>query len=292
MKKTFSEKLFDILNPAFLVVAALLCVLPFIHVIAISLSSGTAATAGRVGLIPVEFSLNSFEFAFEKKEFMTSFINSIKRVALGVTINMTLLIMAAYPLSKKNSEFPGRTFISWFFVLTMLIGGGLIPTYLVVTWTGIRDTIWALILPGAINAFHLTILINFYRQIPRELEESAYLDGAGSWTILFFIYVPLSIPALATLTIFNTVMHWNEWFSGLIYMNSVKKYPLQSYLQTVIIDINFDTMNIDEMELMEKITNRTFNAAQIVIATFPIICIYPFLQKYFVKGMTLGSLKG
>ncbi len=292
MKNNIQDKIFDIFNYAFLISLALLCVLPFIHILAISFSSGPAATAGKVTLWPVEFNTNSYIYAFSKPEFIRAFFNSVKRVLLGVTVNMALLSITAYPLSKPVGTFFGRTFFSWFFVVTMLVSGGLIPTYLVVNWTGIRDTIWSLILPTAVNAFHLTILLNFYRQIPRELEESAFLDGAGQWTILFRLYIPLSIPALATLTIFNTVAHWNEWFHGIIYLDSMKKYPLQSYLRNVIIDVSFDTIDVNMMDILAEVTSRTFRAAQVVIATVPIICIYPFLQRYFVKGMTLGSLKG
>lgn len=292
MKKPTGSRVFEITNDILLIVLALLCVLPFLHVAAISLSSAPAATAGEVGLWPVGFTLDSYKYALQRTEFVVSIYNTIQRVLLGVSINMLLLVLTAYPLSKSSQVLPGRTLFAWFFVITMLIGGGLIPTYLVVSWTGIRNTIWSLVLPGAVNAFNLTILLNFFRQIPKELEESAVLDGASQLAILAAVFLPLSVPALATLTIFNTVGHWNEWFSGLIYMDSVRNYPLQSYLQTVIVEINFDIMTLDQIEMMTRVTNRTFKAAQIMIATLPIIFIYPFLQRHFVKGMTLGSLKG
>lgn len=292
VRRSLGDRTFNFFNYTFMIMLAVICILPFIHVAALSFSSGEAATAGRVGLLPVEFSLNSYEYAFQKPEFLNAFKNSLLRVALGVSINMVLVTLCAYPLSKTNKVFPGRTFFSWFFVVTMLVGGGLIPTYLVVSATGLRNTIWSLVLPGAVNAFNVTILLNFFRQIPKELEESAFLDGAGQWRILFNVYLPLSGPALATLTLFTTVGHWNEWFNALIYMNSPKQYPLQSYLQNIIVNPNFDMLDMDQMELMMTITSRTFKAAQIMIATIPILCAYPFLQKYFVKGMTLGSLKG
>ncbi len=293
MKKiTFGEKTFVVFNYMFLGLLAVSCLLPFIHMVAISFSSSAAATAGRVTLWPVDFALNSYQFAFQRPEFVTAFLVSVERVLLGVTFNMLILVLTAYPLSKSSRELPGRTWISWIFVVTMFVGGGLIPTYLVVSATGIRNSIWALIIPGAVQAFNITILLNFFRQLPKELEESAFIDGAGQLKILFSIYLPLSIPALATLTIFNTVGHWNEWFSALIYMDSQKKYPLQTYLQGMIVDPDWTLVDTTQRELMAKISSRTFKAAQILIATVPVLVVYPFLQKYFIKGMTLGSLKG
>lgn len=293
MKKlAFGEKAFVVFNYTFLGILAISCLLPFIHMFAISFSSSAAATAGKVTLWPVDFALNSYQFAFQRPEFITAFMVSLQRVLLGVTFNMLLLILTAYPLSKSKKELPGRTWISWIFVVTMFVGGGLIPTYLVVSATGIRNSIWALILPGAVQAFNVTILLNFFRQLPKELEESAVIDGAGQLKILFGIYIPLSIPALATLMIFNTVGHWNEWFSAIIYMDSQKRYPLQTYLQGMIVDPDWTLVDTTQRELMAKISGRTFKAAQILIATVPVLVVYPFLQKYFIKGMTLGSLKG
>lgn len=292
IQTTFGEKLFETINYIFLAFLALTCVMPFIHMFAVSFSASSAATAGRVSFWPVEFSLSSYEYAFQRPEFFRAFFVSLERVLLGVSVNMALLILTAYPLSKTKKELPGRSFFSWIFVVTMFVGGGLIPTYLVVSATGIRNSIWALILPGAVQAFNVTILLNFFRQLPKELEESALMDGAGQLRILLSIYVPLSIPALATLTIFNTVGHWNEWFSALIYMNSEKKYPLQTYLQGMIVNPDWTLVDTTQRELMAKISNKTFKAAQILIATVPVLVVYPFMQKYFVKGMTLGSLKG
>ncbi len=283
---------FHVVNYTILVLLAASCVLPFLHVISLSFSSGVAADKALVGLWPVDFSLAAYQYAFGKTLFLRSIWNTVKRVILGVSISMVLTVLASYPLSKANRVFPGRTAFAWFFMVTMLIGGGLIPTYLVVTWTGIRNSIWALVLPGAVWGFNVALLLNFFRQIPAELEESAFMDGAGAWRILLQIYVPLSLPALATLTIFGTVAHWNEWFHGMIYLDSSRDYPLQTYLQGVIVQPSFDMLDQAQLELMLRLSRRTFNAAQIVIASVPIICVYPFLQKYFVRGLTLGSVKG
>jgi putative aldouronate transport system permease protein len=283
---------FRIINTAVLVCLSLICLLPFIHVTALSFSSAVAADKGIVGLWPRQLTLKAYEYAFSQTLFLRAFWNTVERVVLGVGIGMTLIVLTAYPLSKRKSMLPGRSFFAWFFMITMLINGGLIPTYLVVSWTKLRNTVWALVIPGAVYAFNVALLLNFFRQIPEEMEESAFLDGAGPWRILLTIYLPLSLPALATLTIFTTVGHWNEWFQGLIYLDSIRDYPLQTYLQGIIVDPSFDMADVTKVEMMLKISRKTFNAAQIVIATIPIICVYPFLQKFFVRGLMVGSLKG
>ena len=287
-----SDKVFHAANYSFVAILALLCVLPFVHVLALSFSSAIAADKGIVGLWPVQFTTAAYEFAFSQSLFLRAIWNTIKRVLLGVALNIALITITAYPLSKRKEVFPGRGVFAWFFMATMLVNGGLIPTYLVVTWTGLRNTIWALVLPGAVYAFNVALLLNFFRQIPAEIEESAFLDGAGSWRVLLSLYVPLSVPALATLTIFSTVGHWNEWFHGLIYLDSMRDYPLQTYLQGVIIDPSTALVDVSQVELMLRISRKNFNSAQIVIATVPVIAVYPFLQRYFVKGLMIGSLKG
>lgn len=282
---------FHVVNTALLVALALSCVLPFVHVLALSFSSGGAADRAEVSLWPVQPTLASYRYAFQNTGFLRSLWNTLKRVALGVSIGMTLTVLAAYPLSKSRHQFPGRSLLAWYFVVTMLVSGGLIPTYLVVSATRLRNTVWALVLPGAVWAFNVTVLLNFFRQIPKELEESAFLDGAGAPRTLVAIYLPLSTAALATIAIWTTVAHWNEWFHGLIYMDSIRDYPLQTYLQGMIVQPRFDLMDSAQVQLMMQLSRRTFNAAQIVIATVPVILVYPFLQRYFVKGMQLGGLK-
>jgi len=286
---------FDVFNYLILGFLALSCVLPFIHVMAVSFSESSAASAGQVGLWPVRFTTESYALAMRRPRFFISMWNSIQRVGLGVFVNMLITILTAYPLSKAKGVFKGRTFFSWFFVVTMLIGGGMIPTFIIVSMTGIRNTIWALILPGALPVFNMVVLLNFFRQLPNELEEAAVLDGAGDFRILFQIFVPLSLPCLATLIIFQTVGHWNDWFSGMIYMDNIDNYPLATYLHNVLQRPNFDQisqMTHEERRRMLQISPRTLQNAQITMATLPIVLIYPFLQRFFVKGLTLGSLKG
>jgi putative aldouronate transport system permease protein len=292
IKKSFGENVFEVINYTVLAFLGIICILPFIHMLAVSFSSSSAATAGYVGLWPVKFTLSSYEYSFQNPDFIQAFFVTLKRLALGVTTDMLILVLTAYPLSKTNRQMPGRSVLSWIFILTMFVSGGMIPVYLVVNATGINNTIWALILPCTVQAFNIAVLLNFFRQIPKELEEAALIDGASQIRILFMIYIPLSIPALVTLLIFDTVFHWNEWFMAIIYLNDQSKYPLQSYMQSIIVDPTKVVIDSSQLKLMTKISSQTFKAAQILIATVPIICVYPFLQKYFIKGMTLGSLKG
>ena len=297
-KKRFkfkSEYIFEIINAIFLGALALSCLLPFVNLAAVSLSGASAASTGLVGLWPVDFSLEAYGYAFGKSRFILSIQNSLFRVVLGVAVNMGLTILTAYPLSKTAKEIKIRSGVAWFFVITMLIGGGMIPTFLIVTWTGLRNTIWALIIPGAVPVFNVVVLQNFFKTtVPKELDESAALDGAGDWRTMIQIYLPLSMPCIATLIVFITVGHWNEWFNGMIYLDDIRKYPLATYLHNVLKLPRFDDPNMtrEEMQRIAQISSKTLTSAQVMIATIPIIMIYPFLQRFFVKGMTLGSLKG
>ncbi|MEI8093723.1 MAG: carbohydrate ABC transporter permease [Spirochaetales bacterium] len=266
-----------------------------INVLAVSFSSSTAASAGIVTLWPVDFTLKSYQFALGKPEFIQSFVVSIQRLILGVAVNMLLTITCAYPLSKDKKTFRWRGPYLWFFFVTMVFSGGLIPWYMTIQTLGLGNSLWALILPGAVPVFNVILLLNFYRGVPKELEESAHMDGATIWQVLWKIIVPLSKPALATIALFSAVGHWNSWFDGLVLMNDPNNYPLQTYLQTVVVSRDmtlFQHATKEQLEMLQSISDRTTKAAQIFIATLPILAAYPFLQRYFVKGLTLGAVKG
>jgi len=290
-RMSWSRKSFLVFNYIFLAALSLLCLIPFVHILAISFSSASAATGGLVKLWPVDFTTAAYEFVLRQKEFLLAFGISVERVLLGTLVNMVLTVLVAYPLSKEVRQFSMRTVYVWFFVLTMLFSGGLIPLYMTVRSLHLLDSIWALILPAAVPVYNVVLLLNFFRGLPKELEESAKIDGAGVFTIMWKIFVPLSKPAMATLTLFCAVGHWNAWFDGLIYMNQPKNYPLQSYLQTVVIARDTSFMTPEELELLMQVSDRSKSAAQIFVATFPILLVYPFLQKYFIKGIVLGSVK-
>ncbi|MGG4145300.1 carbohydrate ABC transporter permease [Paenibacillus algorifonticola] len=288
---TLSRRVFVGFNYVFLALLSILCILPLIHVLAVSFSASSAATAGYVKLWPVNFTLESYKYVLGKDEFFRSILMTVKRASVGLVINMVLTILVAYPLSKEVKKFRGRTIYAWVFVFTMLFNGGLIPLYMMVKYTGILDSVWALVLPQAIPIFNMILLLNFFRGLPKELEEAAFMDGAGHWTTLWRIFVPLSAPALATITLFTLVFHWNSWFDGLIFMNSPKNYPLQSYLQTVVIQQNFSSASLESIAELQKVSDRTFKSAQIFLGSLPILIVYPFLQRFFMKGIVLGSVK-
>ncbi len=292
-KQSISRKLFVVFNTLLLTSITLLGIIPFIHLLSISLSSNTAAMAGEVKLWPVGFSLDAYQYLGEKVEFFRSLGVSVQRVVLGTAVNMLLVFITAFPLAKSNNQFKFRTPYVWFFAITMFFGGGLIPTYIIVKNTGIIDSIWALVLPGALNVWNMVLMLNFFRSIPRELDEAATIDGAGHWRVLWQIYLPVSLPSIATIGLFTIVGHWNSWFDGILYLNSPEKYPLQTYLSTLIMSINaqMSSMSIEQLKVMDNLSEKTLRNAQIFMGALPIMLVYPFLQKYFVKGMTVGSVK-
>lgn len=291
-RSSVSRKAFLGLDYIIIIAAAIMCLFPLVHILAISLSSSAAATAGLVKLWPVDFTLKSYEYIMNKPEFFDSFLISIKRVLLGVPVNMIFTVLIAYPLSKNIQEFKARNVYAWILLVTMIFNAGLIPWYVVVNKTGLIDKIWALIIPSAVPVFNVILLMNFFKELPKEIDESARMDGAGHFRILVQMYLPISLPALATVTLFATVHHWNSWFDGLILMNSSKNYPLQSYLRTIVISTDTMEMSSKNMATLALVSDRTSKAAQLFLAMIPILCVYPFLQRYFMKGLVLGSVKG
>lgn len=291
-RQSFGRVTFLALNYILLALFALTCLFPIVHMLAMSFSSNAAVLAGWVSIWPRGFNLNSYQYILDNRAFGSAFFVSVERVVLGVAINMMLTVLAAYPLSKSNYRFRYRTVYAWFFVFTMIFNGGLIPTFMMVKQTGLMDSIWALIIPSAVNVFNVILMLNFFRTLPHELEESAMMDGAGNWRTLWSIYLPISKPSIATILLFSVITHWNSWFDGLIYLNSPSHYPLQTYLQTVIVSQSLENLSTADLSILNSISNRTVMAAQLFISILPILCIYPFLQRYFVQGLTLGSVKG
>lgn len=291
MKKSLGRRLFLGCNLVFLALLSLMCLMPILHILSISFSSGSAASAGKVFLWPVEFTPAAYQNVFGKPEYLRAFWVTIQRVVLGTAISMFLTILTAYPLSKETHQFGMRTFYAWIFVFTILFNGGLIPWYMTIKAVGLIDSIWALVLPGAVQVSNIILLLNFYRNLPKELEESSRIDGAGHFTTLWKIYAPLSLPALATTGLFTIVWHWNSWFDGMILMNHPDHYPLQTFLQSIIIKMDLRFLKSQDIELMQKLSDRTSKAAQIFVAAFPILVIYPVLQRFFIKGIAMGSVK-
>ncbi|MCM3173480.1 MULTISPECIES: carbohydrate ABC transporter permease [Paenibacillus] len=289
--KTRSYRVFNVINICFLLLVAIMCIVPMIHVLAVSFSNKAAADANLVSLWPVGFSLEAYKKTMNNPIFLNSLWISLLRTVIGTAITLLITFLAAYPLSKENSEFKGRTIYSWIFVFSMIFNGGLVPFYMVIQKIGLMDSFWVLVLPGAVNTFLVILMLNFFRGIPKELEEAALMDGANHFRTLFSIFLPISMPSIATIALFSMVFHWNSWFDGLLYMNNAKDYPLATFMQTVIIKRDMSTMAMNPKEL-ETISQTTVRAAQIFIGSAPILIVYPFLQRFFVKGMTLGSVKG
>jgi len=291
-KRTAHDWIVDSVLYTIIISVAVLCILPVINTLAISLSSSSKAAAGLVYLWPVDFTFSSYRRMMSDNQFTTAFWISTQRVLLGTTINMTLAIVMAYPLSKSKTIFRARNVYLWLMVFTMLFSGGLIPWYMTIRTLGLIDKIWALVLPGAVPVFNTILLMNFFKGVPHELEEASLIDGAGPWRTMVQIFVPISLPALATITLFSAVGHWNAFFDGLILMNKPINYPLQTYIRRLVINIDYAGItDPEEFKQLLEISGKTFNAAKIFVSMIPIMCIYPFLQRYFVKGIVLGSVK-
>ncbi len=275
---------------------AIFCLIPFIHLLAVSFSNNNEVLAQNVFLLPKGFTFEAYQYLGAKPEFFRALVITILRVIIGTALQMLITFLTAYPLSKETSRFKLRTVFTWFFVITMFIGGGIMPTYYLYTKLNLIGNYLVLILPGAINVWSVIMLINFFRGIPKELEEAAVMDGLGQLSILFKIYLPLSTPAIATLVLFTAVGHWNSWFDGIMFLNDVSQYPLQSYLYTMITstDISKTITNLtpEQIEALKQLGNQNLQSAQIFLGMLPILLVYPFLQRYFVKGITIGSVKG
>jgi putative aldouronate transport system permease protein len=290
-EKSLVSRLFDVAIYLFLFLFGLACLLPMIHIIAVSLSNRSASMGGFVTLWPIGTTFSNYMEILEAGPVYRAFLISIQRTVFGTLINMTMTVLAAYPLSKTSQELRGRTFFMWFVLVAMLFSGGLIPWFLVIRNLGLLNSLWALILPGALPIWNVILLMNFFREIPKEMEEAAIIDGASYWGTLIYIYLPLSVPALATLTLFAAVGHWNAWFDGMILIMDNAKYPIMTFLRTVVVDMNMQVLSIN-MEDIYNLSDRSIRAANIVVATIPILIVYPFLQRYFIHGIRLGAVKG
>ncbi|MDE2824132.1 MAG: carbohydrate ABC transporter permease [Chloroflexota bacterium] len=293
ISSTRTDKAADAVIVVLVAGLGILCLIPILNSLALSLSDKAIVEAGSVFLVPRKINLTSYDIILEDRQFFRSFLISIERVMLGGIIHFVVTLLMAYPLSKDRSVFRAREVYLYLLLVTMLFSGGLIPIYMVVNAVGIMDTIWALVLPGAVPVFNVIIMMNFFRQVPKELEEAATVDGARHATILVKVYLPLSVPSVATVTLFSMVGHWNSFFDGLIYMNSPRDYPLQTYIQTLVLgQHDFTRLTVEEIKRISQTSSKTLNNAKIIVSMIPMVMVYPFLQRYFVKGLVLGSVKG
>ena len=293
-KTSMGRKVFLAVDVIVILLLCLICMVPLLNLLAYSFSASQSIIENKVFLWPKEFTLKAYQYVLESKEFWSSVSVSVKRVLLGVPLNTLLTILVAYPLSKDERQFKARKYYVAYMLTVMLFNGGLMPTYYIVSKTKLIDTVWALIIPGAVPIFNCIVLMNFFRGIPSELEESAKLDGASQWQILWRIFIPISKPSLATIILFSLINHWNSWFDGLIYSNHTTNYPLQSYLQTLVTSTTeiLAQGDVKAIAKLVDINDTNMKAAQIFISVIPLMLIYPFLQKYFTTGLTMGSVKG
>ena len=288
---SFERKCFILINTFFCVIIALLCITPLFHILAISFSGRNPIIMGEVSLFPKDFTWDNYVYVAGERAFYDAFRVSMVRTILALVVQLSFTILASYPISLSRTRFKGRSFFVWFFLIAVIFHGGLIPTYLVVLNTRVIDTIWALVLPGAVPLFNVILMHNFMKAIPDEISESASIDGAGHWMILVRIILPLCQVSIATISLFIVVHNWNAWFDGMLYINRPAGFPLQTYLRTVIIQPDMSQLT-DADDLAMQVASSGADAAKIFLALIPIMIVYPFAQKHFVKGIVLGSVKG
>lgn len=288
-KRNKSDIFVDTLNYLILTAFALITLLPFLYVIAVSFSPYEQVIKGGLILWPDRFNFDSYKVILGSRAFINSMRLTVFVTVFGTILNIVVTCLMAYPLSRKY--FSGRNAILFLVLFTMLFNGGMIPTYLVVKATGLLNSVWALIVPGLVSAFNLIILKNFFQSIPDELEEAARIDGCTNIMILFKIFIPLSLPALATFTLFYSVGHWNSFFTAVLYNNKQQLWPIQVLIRQMVLQSGLAGA-LDSAINETEVVPITIKMAGIVIATIPILIVYPYLQKHFAKGVLLGSVKG
>jgi putative aldouronate transport system permease protein len=281
------EKVFTVVNYTLLITVGLICVLPFITLLAKSVSEEAYVVSGQVSLWPMGFQLKAYQVLLSGIDFRTAFTNSLLVAVIGTAIQVFFTACVGYAIAKR--DLVGRKAINILYVFTMLFNGGMIPTYMVIKNTGLINHLWVLVIPGMVSAFNLILVRNYFESLPYSLEESARIDGAGNLTILFRIMLPISKPLLATIAIFSAVGIWNNYMDPLMYLTKKEVQVLPLFLQNVVAAANKN--GLENPEQLANIASETFRAAAIFVSSIPILLVYPFLQKYFVTGLTLGAVK-
>lgn len=291
MKASTGERIFYGINYVLLALAGLLCLLPLIHIVAISFSSNNAVATGRVGLWPIEPTWLAYKSMVEGTNIVRAFRNSLLITAAGTALNMVFTVLAAYPLSRKHFYF--RRFFTLAIVFTMMFKAGLIPDYMLVKSLHLVGKYWALWLPGLISVYNMLLMRTFFSNIPEELEDAARIDGCSEWRLILRVILPLSLPVMATLTLFYAVGHWNSFFNVMIYINDPNKYNMsvlvQNMIQSATILTELSNLNPEDYQML---TPESIKSASVIVMTLPMLIVYPFLQKYFVKGVMIGAIKG
>ncbi len=288
-KRTKGDLVLDTAVYFFLILLGVIMLLPLINVLSKAISAEWAITSGKVGILPVGFQLDTMKEVISSSTFIRAFGVSVGVTVVGTVISILMTALTAYPLSKR---LPGIPFIMVLFIFTMLFSGGLIPNYLLMRQLHLINNLWVLILPGMISVFNLLVIKSYYESLPEALEESARIDGAKTYTILFRIILPLSMPVIATIALFYAVGFWNDYFGPMIYINDTALKTLQLYLQDVVMDASAANAVNKSVDDLMNMSPEGIRAATVVASTVPILFVYPFLQKYFIKGVLIGSVKG
>lgn len=296
MKRYKGERFFEDVIFVIVSIMSLGCFLPLLHVAALSLSSKDAVNAGRVSFFPIEFTLAPYEYILQDGQYLRSFGVSALRTVVGTLIQLCTTIMVAYPMSLSKRYFPARNRYMTYLLFTSMFGGGLIPWYLLITRMGLTNNFAALIVPDMMAISSAILMMNYFRNLPKALFESAQIDGAGHIRILVSLYLPMSLPIIATVMLFSSVGFWNDYFRGMIVMTAGKWIPLQTYIRSLTFDTasaqnNTTLTNPTYMAMVAQISGRNFTSAKLMVAMLPLLVVYPFMQRYFVTGITLGAVK-
>lgn len=289
-KRTLGDWSLDLLVYGFLLVCGMMTLLPLANVFSKAVSSEWAVVSGKVNIFPVGFQLDTMKNVVTSNTFINSFIISVIVTGVGTVFSILLTAITAYPLSKRH--LPGISFFMVLFVFTMLFSGGMIPNYLLIRNLHLINSLWALILPTMISVFNLLVIKSYYEGLPEALEESARMDGARTMTILFRVILPLSMPVIATISLFYAVSFWNDYFHPMLYINDPSLKTLQLYLRDIVMEADTSNAANKSVDDLMNMSPEGIRAATVVASTIPIICVYPFLQKYFIKGVLIGSVKG
>ena len=287
MKPTKGYRAFQVINTIIMIFVIFITLYPFEYLVAQSFSSDAAASAGKVTFYPIGFNVNTYKYILRDNQFFRYYGNTIFYTVVGTFISVACTALIAYPLSKPRLRL--NKVITPLVVFTMYFAGGMIPNYIVITqWLGLQDSMWSIILPNAISTFNLLVMKSFFAGLPEELEEAAAIDGMNTYQIFLKIIIPLSKPIIATMCLFYMVTMWNEWFTPMLYLDSKDKWPVALYVRQLVEGANNTEIGSSDASSVQA----TVKSATMVLTSIPIICVYPFVQKYFVQGMTIGAVKG
>lgn len=291
-RRSVSDIIFLTINYVLLIVCCIIVLYPIYYMFIISISDGYAVLRGEVKLLPVGINFSSYKAVLESPDIPRSYLNTVIYTVVGTFINVAMTAMCAYPLSRK--KFYGRNVFAFMIIFTMFFDAGMIANFMVVDQLHLTNKIWAIVLPGAINAWYMVIMRTFFQQIPEEIYESAHLDGAGDFVIFGKIVLPLSVPTIMTMVLFYAVGHWNSWFNALIYLDDKAKYPVQLIMRNIVLSGETSALSSSAAAMSQDagIIATNVKYAVVFVTMLPILLVYPFIQKYFVKGIMVGALKG